>query len=869
MEEPASKGEGGRGDEVCGKTRCTLASIKMADVAIGEHGAFEQRLTREILQTERFRVTLLAIIPGLSMLLFLAAGAAYPELTASTFSGELDRFRVGAVLGGVSVYEFVALRSVDRLIKGGARQPMLRRYVDALVEVSLPSVVIAYYMAVVGPIDALFLPPVFTYFVFILLSTLRLDFALSAFTGLCAALEYAAISLFAVTAGSTRGADPVLASIPLHLGKAAILLVSGVAAGFVGRQLRRSFVNTLRSVEDRNRVIGLFGQHVSPAVVDRLLAAKADVGSELREVCVMFVDVRNFTAFSEDKSPEEVVGYLNALFALMIESINAHHGIVNKFLGDGAMAIFGAPLSEGNPCRDAVDAAREILTKVDAEVAAGRLVPTRLGIGLHTGPVVIGNIGSPQRKEYTVIGDVVNVASRVESLNKELGSRLLVTEEVWRAGCEAEKGVERAPADGAGEEGPGADLRAGVREAPGRHPDARDAAGWAGLSWWPQDPSTRARALHDRTRTVERRAGPRARRGLVPQERRAGQRRGPAPPERLLRQGRGRRPGPEPGGGLASQERRARQRRGPVPDGDLLRHGHRGGEDPEQAAHWYHRSAEGGDSDAQFNLAVSYANGEGVARDLEQAAHWYRRSAEQGNAEAQYNLGVSHAEGKGVARDLEQAVVWYHKSAEQGHALAQFNLGGSYGEGHGVAQDFEQAVAWYRKSAEQGNPGAQFHLGASHAEGNGVAQDFAQAVAWYRQSAEQGHALAQFHLGVSHAEGNGVAQDFAQAVAWYRQSAQRGSALAQHNLGTCYARGEGVAQNLEQAVVWYRKSAEQGQVMAQFALGNCYFNGEGVDKDLEQAASWYRKSAEQGNPVAQAQLEACTPAGQGVATDPA
>jgi adenylate cyclase len=428
-----------------GKTATGGAGRGAAVRVAGEEGAFEQRLTREILTSERYRVTFLAIIPGISMLLFLAAGAVSPELMAKTRASEIDRLRVGAFLGGISAYEFAALRAVDRLIQSGAKPPRLRRYVDALVEVSLPSVVIVYYMSVVGPIDALFLPPVFTYFVFILLSTLRLDFLLSAFAGLAAALEYAALSLFAITAGSSRGADPVLASIPHHLGKASILLVSGVAAGFVGRQLRKSFVNTLRSVEERNRVVGVFGQHVSPAVVDRLLAARADAKSEVREVCVMFVDVRNFTAFSENRGPEEVVGYLNTLFALMIESINAHHGIVNKFLGDGAMAIFGAPLVEGNPCKNALSAALEILQKVDAEVSSGRLVPTRLGIGLHAGTVVIGNVGSPQRKEYTVIGDVVNVASRVEALNKELGSRLLVTEEVWKAGGDGIPGVARAP----------------------------------------------------------------------------------------------------------------------------------------------------------------------------------------------------------------------------------------------------------------------------------------------------------------------------------------------------------------------------------------------------------------------------------------
>jgi adenylate cyclase len=205
-------------------------------------------------------------------------------------------------------------------------------------------------------------------------------------------------------------------------------------------------------VEDRNRVVSVFGQHVSPAVVDRLL--QAGVKSEVRQVCVMFVDIRGFTAFAEDKSPGAVVDYLNAVFERIVESVNAHHGIVNKFLGDGCMAIFGAPLDEGNACRNAVDAALEILAKVDAEVAAGRLHPTRLGIGMHTGQVVIGNVGGRRRKEYTVIGDVVNVASRVEALNKDLGSRLLITEEVWTAAGDGLTAVQRAPLTVRGREAP-------------------------------------------------------------------------------------------------------------------------------------------------------------------------------------------------------------------------------------------------------------------------------------------------------------------------------------------------------------------------------------------------------------------------------
>jgi adenylate cyclase len=97
------------------------------------------------------------------------------------------------------------------------------------------------------------------------------------------------------------------------------------------------------------------------------------------------------------------------------------------------MAVFGAPTAEEDACALAVDAGLEVLARIDALAAGGQIPPTRVGLGLHAGPAILGNIGSAQRKEYTVIGDVVNVASRVEALNKELGSQMLVTEQVWSA----------------------------------------------------------------------------------------------------------------------------------------------------------------------------------------------------------------------------------------------------------------------------------------------------------------------------------------------------------------------------------------------------------------------------------------------------
>lgn len=207
-------------------------------------------------------------------------------------------------------------------------------------------------------------------------------------------------------------------------------LLALLTAGVI-RAGQRLMAEALAQQEARNQVLRTFGQHVSPQVVDALLAQGEATRSAVRHVSVMFLDIRGFTTFSEARPPEEVVALLNDLFAFMIEEVNRHEGIINKFLGDGFMAVFGAPISSGADARNSVAAARAILAQLERRIADGRLPPVRLGIGIHTGPAVTGSVGSEDRKEYTLIGDVVNVASRVEGLSKELGAQLLVTEPVW------------------------------------------------------------------------------------------------------------------------------------------------------------------------------------------------------------------------------------------------------------------------------------------------------------------------------------------------------------------------------------------------------------------------------------------------------
>jgi adenylate cyclase len=185
-----------------------------------------------------------------------------------------------------------------------------------------------------------------------------------------------------------------------------------------------SFNRMQAGLAERQRLQAAFGTYVDPALAVRLLEQGDDIFTgERREVTLMFVDVRDFTPFAEANSAEDTVARLNALFEIVVPAVVEAGGHVNKFLGDGALAVFGAP----NDLADHADAA------VTAAVGIHRLVAERfdgtlrIGIGINTGVVIAGTIGGAGKLEFTLIGDTVNVAARVEQLTKTTGDAILLT----------------------------------------------------------------------------------------------------------------------------------------------------------------------------------------------------------------------------------------------------------------------------------------------------------------------------------------------------------------------------------------------------------------------------------------------------------
>ena len=415
------------------------APVKILDWS----GIYQDSLTTEILRSERLRATILS---GL----FAFAACVYTFFAFAP--GLLDfQFRVRlqaqwpwivSLQALVSAYEWALRAAIGWLIEHRRKPPAALRFLNALVETSIPTVMLFMAVSLLGVRDALGSPAFLLYFFFILLSILQLDARLCLFTGLVAAVEHF-IFAYVVIGALEAGPQAEMWRAPVfHFNRSLILFVAGLVAGLLARQIKRQVEASLRTVQERDRAVRIFGQYVSPQIADKLLHQPVELGGELRNVCVMFLDIRDFSSYAAGARPEAVMAYLNTLFDFMIDIVNAHQGIVNKFLGDGFMAVFGAPIDDTERCAHAVDASLEILERLDQLNAAGTIHPTRVGIGLHMGEAVTGNVGSPERKEYTIIGDVVNVASRLEQATKEFHARLLISEAVRRSLDGAMSGIE-------------------------------------------------------------------------------------------------------------------------------------------------------------------------------------------------------------------------------------------------------------------------------------------------------------------------------------------------------------------------------------------------------------------------------------------
>jgi adenylate cyclase len=395
-----------------------------------ESFSIDKTLEREILLSEKLRAKILAWTFVYAIIALLVLRIFFLDYMLTLVSNiSLIYFSQG-ILALFIIREIVVIKVINNRIAAGKGLNVIFRYITNMIEISYPTIVLVVLGSYLESIVVLFTPIVYFYFFGLILSTLSLEFKISFYAGIMAAVGYITVFLLFGSADNGIIGNNFLGSEILHISKAALLIIGGAVAGLVANQIKKKIININNAQLERHKILNMFGQQVSSSIVDELLNNNNKIESGEKFVCIMFLDIRGFTLFAENKKPEDIIGYQNRVFGFMIDIINKHHGIINQFMGDGFMATFGVPLSNGNDTQNAVNAALEITEVLNEKNVQEEIPATRIGIGLHSGLVVAGNVGTEERKQYSISGNTVITAARLEQLNKEYQSQILISKEV-------------------------------------------------------------------------------------------------------------------------------------------------------------------------------------------------------------------------------------------------------------------------------------------------------------------------------------------------------------------------------------------------------------------------------------------------------
>ncbi len=393
----------------------------------------EELFKAEISKSEQLRAFILIGLLAFEALFLLVIYFFYSDEYLQLFKTNIAIYAIFIFTGLIIVYEF----SIHYFLGGKKHffllNPRRFTYFNSFSEITLLTVLLVFIVEYSDQTIILQAPATLTYFIFIVLSTFWLNFKLSVFTGMLSAAEYMLVSAYYSSQLSRMPVDtahPHLTGMQ-YLGQGLIMIITGVAAGFVADLIRKKLIISWESIRKKNEVIDLFGQQISPQIVDNILKNQEELSGARKKVCIMFLDIRQFTPFVEQHQPEEVVTFLNKLFGFMIDIVQDRQGVINQFLGDGFMATFGAPVSLNNSSQLATEAACEIIDRINSLYQKGEIPKTRIGIGLHYDEAVTGNIGSSVRKQYSITGKVVIMASRIEQLNKKYHTTMLISKEVY------------------------------------------------------------------------------------------------------------------------------------------------------------------------------------------------------------------------------------------------------------------------------------------------------------------------------------------------------------------------------------------------------------------------------------------------------
>ena len=255
-------------------------------------------------------------------------------------------------------------------------------------------------------------------------SGLRYDLKLSMFSAIASVMALSGLTLYDLQTHVMS--HPYLVVTTLF--KGFILLGVAFISGYIGSSAKKLVIHDYLEQREKQYVKDLFGKYVTPEIRDQILAGKIPLNGERMEATVLIADLRDFTPYVEENSPEEVVQSLRKYFTAMQNSVRRHQGLVLQYVGDEIVAAFGAPVEcpdhAGRAMQAAMDMQKNLHNLNNARAKEGKQ-PFRHRIGIHTGEVLAGNTGSEDQPSYTLIGDTVNIASRLQEFNKQRGTEVI------------------------------------------------------------------------------------------------------------------------------------------------------------------------------------------------------------------------------------------------------------------------------------------------------------------------------------------------------------------------------------------------------------------------------------------------------------
>ena len=386
-------------------------------------------LKSEELRSE-FQRSYLLIILFSAILVTAAINFYFLNDTMVEFYGGSSTFSIlVGFIGIFLLYQFLVLLYFKEKMKANQSTSTAYKVIQTMIEISFPTAIIFYMMEERQMLSFIDSPIGITYFLFIILSILHLDFKVNIFAGLFASAQYIFLTYYAFNHLEFNEIYSTMTPENSHYIRAVVLILSGGAAAFVSSKLKNRIKSTFDFQQKRNELEVLFGQQVSKEVSKALIEDRG--ATKKREATVMFLDVRNFTTFADSHAAEEVIDYQNKLLSPLMDIINQHQGVVFQILGDGLMACFGSPDENVLHADMAFQAGLEILKEVRQASERKIIPPTTIGIGLHSGMMVTGNIGNEHRRQFSISGTPVIVASRIEQLNKKYGTQFLISGQVY------------------------------------------------------------------------------------------------------------------------------------------------------------------------------------------------------------------------------------------------------------------------------------------------------------------------------------------------------------------------------------------------------------------------------------------------------